>query len=153
MRHGWLRLRVCGAVLAVSTLVLGSSGAFAIGEVTSVSIVDAPRPQPKWGYAPGTRTIAPGTWVTWSNDGQDAHSVTATDGAFDSGDLAPSEGFSWFFDQPGTFSYVCALHPWMTGKVIVGDGLGLATDQPADDSVAPDGEPPPAPDDSATAPG
>ena len=46
-----------------------------------------------------------------------------TRGAFDSQNLDPSEGFSWFFDQPGTVQYVCTLHPWMTGKIIVGDGI------------------------------
>ncbi|MCA1644134.1 MAG: hypothetical protein LC797_01270 [Chloroflexi bacterium] len=118
------------AAMAV-VLLVGTPSAFAVGEVTSVNIVDAPRPQPKWGYAPGTRAIQPGTWVTWSNNGQDAHTVTASDGSFDSGNLDPSEGFSWLFDQPGTFPYVCALHPWMAGTVIVGDG------------VAPNDQPPP----------
>ena len=97
--------------------------AFAAGDLASVNIVDAPRPQPKWGYTPATQKIEAGTWVTWSNNGQDAHTVTAVDGSFDSQNLDPSEGFSWFFDQPGTFQYVCTLHPWMTGKIIVGDGI------------------------------
>jgi hypothetical protein len=50
------------------------------------------------------------------------------DGSFDSQNLDPSEGFSWYFDQPGTFQYVCALHPWMKGKIVVGDGLPPAPD-------------------------
>ena len=109
--------------IAAALLLLAMTGgrALAVGESVSIAIVDAPRPQTKWGYAPGTRTVAPGTWVTWSNDGQDAHTVTALDGSFDSGDLDPSEGFSWYFDQPGTIEYVCALHPWMTGKIVVAD--------------------------------
>ena len=109
--------------LAAALVLLAMTGgrALAVGESVSIAIVDAPRPQTKWGYAPGTRTVAPGTWVTWSNDGQDAHTVTALDGSFDSGDLDPSEGFSWYFDQPGTIEYVCALHPWMTGKIVVAD--------------------------------
>jgi plastocyanin len=109
--------------VAAALLLLAMTGgrALAVGESVSIAIVDAPRPQTKWGYAPGTRTVAPGTWVTWSNDGQDAHTVTALDGSFDSGDLDPSEGFSWYFDQPGTIEYVCALHPWMTGKIVVAD--------------------------------
>jgi plastocyanin len=106
--------------------------ALAIGEPASVNIVDVPRPQTLWGYAPATRTIAAGTWVTWSNAGQDAHTVTAVDGAFDSGDLDPSQGFSWYFDQPGTFEYVCTLHPWMTGKIVVANG-----DQPSGTSDQP----------------
>ena len=108
-----------GAVL----LTMSSGNAFAVGDLASVNIVDAPRPQPKWGYAPAVSKVAAGSWVTWSNNGQDAHTVTAVDGSFDSQNLDPSEGFSWFFDQPGTFQYLCALHPWMTGKIVVGDGI------------------------------
>jgi plastocyanin len=123
--------RLLAAAMGV-VLLLGTTPTFAATEV-SVNIVDTPRPQLKWGYAPATRKLDPGTWVTWSNNGEDPHTVTAVDGSFDSGNLDPSEGFSWFFDQPGTFQYICALHPWMTGKIIVGDGVGL----PPADQVAP----------------
>lgn len=98
--------------MTLSTLVGGV-------DQTSVNIVDAPRPQMKWGYAPATRVVPPGTWVTWSNNGEDAHTVTALDGSFDSGNLDPSEGFSWYFDQPGTYPYLCSWHPWMLGRVVV----------------------------------
>jgi len=126
--------RAAAAVCAVAVLMTGPAGAFAIGNEVSINIVDVPRPQPKWGYAPATRKIAPGTWVTWSNNGQDAHTVTALDGSFDSGNLDPSEGFSWFFDQPGTFEYVCSLHIWMTGKIVVGDGVAPSpTPDPSQD--------------------
>jgi plastocyanin len=109
---------VAGAALAALT----SSGgqAQSIGPSVSVSIVDAPRVQSKWGYSPAARQVPPGTWVTWSNDGEEAHTVTAEDGSFDSGNLDPSEGFSWFFDQPDTeYEYTCTLHPWMTGAIVV----------------------------------
>jgi plastocyanin len=120
---------------ALPLLVMSSGTALAVGESVSIAIVDAPRPQTQWGYAPGARTVAPGTWVTWSNDGQDAHTVTAVDGSFDSGDLDPSEGFSWYFDQPGTVEYVCVLHPWMTGRIVVaGEGEQPPSgDEPPDD--------------------
>lgn len=122
-----------GALLVTS--VLPSAAA----PMTSINIVDLPRAQAKWGYAPGTRKVDPGTWVTWSNAGQDAHTVTATDGSFDSGNLDPSDGFSWFFSDPGTFAYVCALHPWMTGKIIVGDGKAPAPAPASDPPVTDDG--------------
>lgn len=111
------------AVCLASLLLLGPVGGRSVGAVdlVSVDIVDEPRPQARWGYAPRSRHVEPETWVTWSNSGQDVHTVTAVDDAFDSGELAPSEGFSWYFDQPGTFRYVCALHPWMTGQIVVGD--------------------------------
>ncbi|MBV9580265.1 MAG: hypothetical protein JO057_16880 [Chloroflexi bacterium] len=110
---------LAGVVLSVLTTTGGS--AQALGPSVAISIVQ-PRDQSRWGYTPTTRKVAPGTWVTWSNDGQDAHTVTADDSTFDSGNLDPSEGFSWYFDQPGTWHYTCSLHPWMTGTIIVGNG-------------------------------
>jgi len=121
---------------AITLALANVSGVAAMADPVSINVVDAPRPQAKWGYAPANRRVAPGTWVTWSNNGQDAHTVTAVDGSFDSGNLDPSEGFSWYFDQPGTYAYICTFHPWMTGKLIVGSGVA--------DSPPP---PPPPPDD------
>ena len=116
---------------AVALFLLVSAPAAAIGNQVSISIVDAPRPQTQWGYAPPSRSVAPGTWVTWSNAGQDAHTVTAVDGSFDSGNLDPSEGFSWYFDQPGTYAYMCSLHPWMTGTIVVSAGGAQTAPPPA----------------------
>lgn len=133
-----------GASLAAAALLVTSVLPSAAAPMASINIVDAPRAQPKWGYAPGTRKIEPGTWVTWSNAGQDPHTVTAVDGTFDSGNLDPSDGFSWFFSDNGTFPYVCTLHPWMTGKIIVGTGKTTAPAPASDppqsgsDDAAPD---------------
>jgi plastocyanin len=117
-----------GALVAVA--VIAATTTFAQAANVSVDIVDEPRPQDKWGYAPAARAIAAGTWVTWSNSGYDAHSVTATDGAFDSGILNPSEGFSWYFDHDGTYEYLCSLHPWMTARIVVGDAAAPEATEP-----------------------
>ena len=125
-----LRL-VLAAAIAVATLGIAASSAIAAQNLVTITIVDAPRPQDKWGYAPGSRRVPVGSWVTWSNDGYDAHSVTATNEAFDSGPLNPSEGFSWYFDQDGTYVYLCTLHTWMQGKIVVGTGIAPeVTEQP-----------------------
>ena len=70
-------------------------------------------------FSPATVTIAAGGSVTFRNDDDRAHTVTAKDGAFNSGPIA--EGGSWkrTFKQAGTFSFLCAIHPEMTGKVVV----------------------------------
>ena len=107
------------AAAALALVGISSGSAQALGPQVSVNIVE-PKDQSKWGYAPTTRRVAPGTWVTWSNNGLDEHTVTALDGSFDSDTLEPSEGFSWFFDQPGTsYAYMCTLHPWMKGTIVV----------------------------------
>jgi plastocyanin len=134
--------RVLTAWVGAAALLLSTSSSFAAADMTSINIVE-PKLQSKWTFAPGTLRVQPGTWITWSNAGQDPHTVTAVDGLFDSGNLDPSEGFSWFFGDPGTFEYTCTLHPWMTGKIIVGDGVAVdsapsAGDQvPADDQSSP----------------
>ena len=116
---------VAALVLAVGTVAQPAPAT----ELVSIDIVDAPRPLEKWGFAPSTRRVDPGTWITWSNAGADAHSVTSVAGDFDSGELQPSEGFSWYFDQPGTYAYACTLHPWMAGKIVVSDQLSAISHQ------------------------
>ncbi|TAM60690.1 amidase [bacterium] len=70
-------------------------------------------------YAPATLTIAAGTTVRFRNDDSDAHTVTADDGMFDSGGLDAHGTYQHTFDQPGTYRYVCAIHPWMKGTIVV----------------------------------
>jgi plastocyanin len=121
------------AGLAVALVWVNGAQAQTIGPQVTISIVE-PKDQAKWGYAPKTRRVDPGTWVTWSNNGQDEHTVTAVDGSFDSSTLEPSDGFSWYFDQPGTqVTYVCTLHPWMTGTIVVTGTPEEQSPPPADD--------------------
>jgi plastocyanin len=63
--------------------------------------------------------IAPGQTVTWSNDDGAPHGLAYHDGAKGTDVLLPGASFSRTYDQPGTFDYLCAVHPYMTGKVIV----------------------------------
>jgi plastocyanin len=125
-------VRLLAALVVATMLTVATSAVLAAqpAAMVSVNIIDEPRPQDKWGYAPFAPTVAPGTWVTWSNNGYDAHSVTAIDGSFDSGVLNPSEGYSMYFDQDGTYEYLCSLHTWMAARVVVGSGI--APEAPAE---------------------
>lgn len=61
-----------------------------------------------------------GATVTWTNTGAVAHTVTADDvTSFDSGNLDPQATFSFTADLPGTVTYHCTFHPWMTGTLTV----------------------------------
>jgi plastocyanin len=64
-------------------------------------------------------TVPPGTTVTWINQDEDAHTVTAEDGRFASPGLDQGEQFSYRFSAPGVYVYHCALHPHMTARIIV----------------------------------
>ena len=84
-------------------------------------------------FSPATVTIAAGGSVTFHNDDDRAHTVTANDGAFDSGTIGEGGSWKWSFEQAGTFAYLCAIHPEMTGKVVVAGagGSGGAEAAPA----------------------
>ena len=71
-------------------------------------------------FEPGSISVAVGSTVTWTNNDTTSHTVTADDGSFDAGTLAPGATFSHTFDTPGTFSYHCNIHPSMTATITVG---------------------------------
>jgi amicyanin len=63
--------------------------------------------------------VAVGTTVTWTNRDDVPHTVTSSTKVFKSPPLDTGETFTYTFKQAGTFEYYCALHPHMTGKVVV----------------------------------
>lgn len=79
------------------------------------------------GFSPKTVEVPAGTTIVWHNaDSVDipvvrgAHTVTATDGSFDSGEVAPGEGFSKTFVAAASIAYACTIHPQlMSGSITV----------------------------------
>jgi plastocyanin len=70
-------------------------------------------------FSPDTLSIPAGTTVTWTNLDSATHTVTADDGAFDSGNLPTSQTYSFTFDTPGTYTYHCSIHTYMTATITV----------------------------------
>ncbi|MEX2228180.1 MAG: plastocyanin/azurin family copper-binding protein [Dehalococcoidia bacterium] len=64
-------------------------------------------------------TVAVGSTLTWTNADGAPHTVTATEGSFDSGSIVASGSFAHTFSVRGTFAYFCQIHPFMTGSVTV----------------------------------
>jgi plastocyanin len=60
-----------------------------------------------------------GTTVTWTNHDVEPHTVTSKDRVFASAGLETNDTFTFRFDTPGTYAYFCALHPFMTGQIVV----------------------------------
>lgn len=89
-----------------------------------ISVVD-------YAFEPESVTIAAGTTVTWRNDSDRPHTVTADDGSFDSGRLDPGETFSFTFAAPGVFAYQCGFHPDMQGTIEVTEQGGEGTEPTA----------------------
>ena len=81
-------------------------------------------------FRPGTIDVVAGATVVWSNDGAAPHTVTAEDGSWDSGMVAAVDTFQRRFTAAGTYAYLCAFHPDMTGTVRVAGAGGGGADPP-----------------------
>ena len=59
--------------------------------------------------------------MTWTNQDSDAHTVTSQHdgGPLGSTALNTGQSYSYTFAKPGTYSYLCTIHPFMTATVTV----------------------------------
>jgi plastocyanin len=71
-----------------------------------------------YAFSSASLTVASGTTVTWTNNDAVTHTVTADDGSFDSGNIAPGATFSHKFSAAGTVNYHCSIHPTMKGSIV-----------------------------------
>lgn len=93
----------------------GGNAAAPSGEAVraaKVEIVD-------FAYDPDPVTIQVGGKVIWMNRDSAPHTATAEDGTFDTGIIEQGKLKSETFKEPGTYAYVCEIHPTMHGTVQV----------------------------------
>jgi plastocyanin len=70
-------------------------------------------------FAPSTVTVPIGTQVTWTNKDEIGHNVVSADKSIKSKVLDTNDKFTFIFTKPGTYSYICTIHPRMKGTVVV----------------------------------
>jgi amicyanin len=70
-------------------------------------------------FTPTTLTIPAGATVTWTNHDEEPHTVAASDGSFHSPGVGTGGTYSFTFTNAGTYDYVCSIHPFMHGTVVV----------------------------------
>lgn len=70
-------------------------------------------------FGPETLEIPAGTTVRFVNEDSAAHTATAKDGSFDTGNIDGGASAEVTFDEPGEYTYVCAYHSRMTGTIVV----------------------------------
>jgi LPXTG-motif cell wall-anchored protein len=94
---------------------------------TSDTIVD-------FSFSPATVTVNVGDTVTWTNSGHQPHNATASNGSFATATLQHGQSGSHTFATAGTFAYICTIHPFMHGTVIVNAAAGTSTTPAASSS-------------------
>ncbi len=72
-------------------------------------------------FKPQKVVVKPGTKVTWKNEDAIIHDVQDTSplATPKSPEMAKGDTFSITYPQPGSYSYICGIHQYMTGSVEV----------------------------------
>jgi plastocyanin len=70
-------------------------------------------------FSPLSVKIKAGQSVTFVNDDEMVHTVTAEDKSFDSADLQQGKRWAHAFTKVGTSKYTCTYHPFMKGSIVV----------------------------------
>jgi len=109
LRHYWFVMTMCfaGSMLGMAPATSPSTAPAADIAIDNFT------------YSPATLTVKAGRTVTWVNHDDVPHTVTANDRSFKSEPLDTDDRYSHTFTTPGTYHYFCAIHPHMTGEIIV----------------------------------
>ncbi|MBI5681174.1 MAG: cupredoxin family copper-binding protein [Methanobacterium sp.] len=100
--------------------ILGIMGVVAVSGCTSQTTTSANTVTiQNMAFNPATLNVQVGTTVTWTNKDSATHRVVSDTGLFNSGDLTTGMSYNYTFNQTGSFSYHCSIHPSMTGTVVV----------------------------------
>ncbi|MGH8860636.1 MAG: plastocyanin/azurin family copper-binding protein [Jatrophihabitantaceae bacterium] len=115
--------RVLAAVAAVGLLTAcgGSKpGSGSTAGSTSTKQGTAPTVTVKnFAFNAANLTVKKGTKVTWKFEDDTNHNVTSSNGKFKSKDMSKGGTYSFTFNTPGKYSYICSIHQYMTGSVTV----------------------------------
>jgi plastocyanin len=104
---------LCATVLVSGSHPASAAAASAASRVTI--IID------DFSFHPGLLTVARGTTVVWINRDDDVHTIKSEDGPemFQSPALDSAGRFTFTFRRPGIYHYICSVHPYMHGEIVV----------------------------------
>ena len=103
------------ALLAAALPELTAAGEAVVAAAASPATIDIDN----FAFAPTTLTVTAGTTVTWKNEDDSPHRIGDKNGTFKSAALDTDDTFSHTFAAPGEYPYICTIHPYMVGKIVV----------------------------------
>jgi plastocyanin len=103
------------ALLAAALPELTAAGEAMVAAAASSATIEIDN----FAFAPATLTVTAGTTVTWKNEDDSPHRIGDQNGTFKSAALDTDDTFSHAFTAPGEYPYICTIHPYMVGKIVV----------------------------------
>jgi plastocyanin len=71
-------------------------------------------------FSPMSTTVKPGATITVTNKDSATHTLTATGGQFNTGDITQNQTKTFKAPmKPGNYPYICNIHQYMTGTITV----------------------------------
>ena len=119
-RGGAFVLVLAGALLLAACSSSGGGGSGSSGSSASAATATKSVTISNFMFSPMSASVAPGSTVSVTNKDSVTHTLTATGGQFNTGDIGP--GQTKTFTAPskaGTYSYICNIHQYMKGTIVV----------------------------------
>ena len=111
MRRVFFVAAISSVLMLTSTIVAGAAN-------SSAQIIGCA--STTWCFSPNPIVVTAGSTVTWTNATGATHSATSDTGAWTTGNVgAGATSAAVTFNTPGSYGYHCAIHPFMTGTVLV----------------------------------
>jgi plastocyanin len=111
----WFGTLGVAALLAAALSELTAAGAPVVAAAAGPAVVEIDN----FAFTPADLTVTAGTTVTWKNEDDSPHRIGDKNGTFKSAALDTDDTFSHTFAAPGEYPYICTIHPYMVGKIIV----------------------------------
>lgn len=116
-------IRITGSALfVVLVAALGGCGGDGDGQANPPAVAppatDGKIAIKDFKYAPVTANVKLGESITVTNEDDAPHTLTVRDGS-DSGNLEQGKSFTFTPKAAGTLDYICDIHQYMKGQIIV----------------------------------
>jgi plastocyanin len=99
--------------ISAAVLIVFAIGGTAIGQEANSVVIQ------NFDFTPMTLAVKAGSTVTWINKDDEPHTVVSEAGLFRSKALDQGDSFAFKFDKPGTYRFLCSIHPKMMGTITV----------------------------------
>jgi plastocyanin len=127
-RRRWFKSGAAGLVVAAALLLAacssGGSGSGSAAPSTANSSGSATETSAitisNFMFDPMAASVKPGATISVTNKDSVAHTLTATGGQFNTGDIGANQTKTFTAPtKPGTYHYICNIHQYMMGTIVV----------------------------------
>jgi outer membrane protein assembly factor BamB/mono/diheme cytochrome c family protein len=106
-----------GPVVSTSTISLGAN-------LPDFGVTGTHLLFDEYAVEPTRARVLAGTEIKWVNNGKEIHTMTAEDGSWTTGPIAPGHTVVTTIPSPGDYVFIAAEFPWSAGELIVRESNG-----------------------------